>query len=438
MKSNTIFVDNHIAIDCLDYCSLSFLSLALLEDEKQNILFFTSQNYLLVKSELNHLKINTKIYKNYQDRVDFVFLKTTMHHMDDTFFQLFEEKVQNFSGDLIYFDRIDYFLEFTKSAEYKKALEKIKVIVNQYQKKIIYIYSSKSTHHSYINTAIKKNTTKLDFMNRNKKEIKMSTLHALQDELLDDKKQQSHASFVHDEESKIQVMLMSDNDELKKLQYYIFSSSEGVDYYTIDLLPDDEMSIVEEMDIIIYNKEDQTLKKGILEYIRKNKLAAKFFEITDNDYLRQKDLLLANIAGVDKLFKKNFLMEDFVMSIEMYLNSNFYSKRLINLDVDNEIVLNKKESFDDKINLLLSKKVFFSVLTYHYEADADIGTYNIQKIVREYDNIYINARHKQMHFLILNTIPDFAKELIEERIQNFSIILEEKERKSAFDLVFDN
>jgi len=121
----------------------------------------------------------------------------------------------------------------------------------------------------------------------------------------------------------------------------------------------------------------------------------------------------------------------------MHLKSNFYSKRLLALEEDNEIVLTKKDLFEQKIASLLEKKIFFSLFTYHYESDSDIESYNIQKIVREYDNIFVNKRKHEISFLILNTVPDFGKELIQKRIQNFSINLENKSAKSAFDLVFD-
>ncbi len=435
MKSKTIFVDSSIAIDCADLCSLSFLSLALLEEKKNSILFFSSQNYLLVKSELNHLKIHSKIYKDYQERVEFIFLKKSLSKCENNFFQDFEARVENFEGTLIYFDRIDYFLDFTTYNKFEKALQDIKSIVKKYNKKIIYIYNSKSEKHLYLHKAMQKNSTILDFKNQNNKETTMPSLHALQEELVEETG--TRRSNLHDSDAKIQVMLMSENDEQKKLHYYIFSSSADVDYYTIDILPEDEMSIISEMDIVIYNKNDDTLKKRILQTIKKEKLSVKFFEITSHEYLRQKDLLMANLDGVDKLFKKDFLMEDFVMSIEIYLKNSFYSRRLLALNDTNEIVVYKKNIFDDKISTLLDKNIFFSLFTYAYESDADIETYNIQKIVREYDNIFINKRKKEINFLILNTVPNFGKELIQKRIQNFSISLELKSAKSAFDLVFD-
>jgi hypothetical protein len=191
------------------------------------------------------------------------------------------------------------------------------------------------------------------------------------------------------------------------------------------------------MDIILYNKKDAKLKHALLKKIKTQKLPVKFFEITNAEYLRQKDLLISSIEGVDKLFKKDFLLEDYIISIEMYLQSNFYSKRLLDLGECKELLLTKKEMFEARIQELLTKKVFFSLLTYTYDADNDITAYNLQKIVREYDNIYVNKRKNEISFIILSTIPDFAHTLIQSRMQNFSITLEKQTSHSSFDLIFD-
>ncbi len=236
---------------------------------------------------------------------------------------------------------------------------------------------------------------------------------------------------------KVQIMLMSDNDELKKLTYYLFSSVEDVDFYMIDAFKHDDLTMLEEMDIVIFNKDDVALKDMLLQTIKIEELPIKFFEISTAEYLRQKDLLVAHTSGVDKLFKRDFLMEDFVISTEMFLRNNFYSKRLFDLYDQDDILYHKKEELQKKVDLLLERKVFFSLLTYEYEAELDLDEYNIRKIVREYDNIFINKDEKTISFLILNTVPEFSKELIQRRIDNFSINLIEKRVVCAFDLVFE-
>ena len=437
MKNTLLQAGHCLSIDCLEICSLSYLALVLLEDKHSDILFYTSQNYLLVKSELSHLKIHSKFFNDYQERVDFNFLKNTLTEAKEDFFTKFEKKVQAFKGKIIYFDRIDYFLDCPSLKAYDKSLSTLNSIVKKYDKQILYIYNSKSTKSTTLDKAIKKNTTILDFSNYEKEQT-MPSLQTQQKELLAELSQPKETiSLSSQSDMKIQVMLMSDSHELKKLHYYIFTSTDDVDYYTIDNLPEEEMEIIDEMDIIIYNKKDDTLKKQLLQQIKDHKLNVKFFEITNSDYLRQKDLLHASIEGVDKLFKKDFLMEDYIISIEMYLKSNFYSKRLLALDDSAALIIPKKELFDSRIEELLEKKIFFSLLRYHYDADADINSYNVQKIVREYDNIYLNKRKNEITFIILNTLPDFAHALIQKRIRNFSITLEKKKVESSFDLIFD-
>ena len=236
---------------------------------------------------------------------------------------------------------------------------------------------------------------------------------------------------------KIELMLISDNEELKKLHYYIFSSAKDINYYTIDKVEPEDLSIVYDMDIIVYNGSNKNLKTNILNIIEDKNLDLKFFEISKQNYLRQKDILIAHNSGIHKLFEKEFMLEEFVMSIEMHLKSNFYTKRLIALEENSDIVIDSLNLFEKRVDDLLKKRVFFSLFKYRFDSDNEIDSYNLKKIVREYDTIYIDKKKGIIHFLILNTIPTFGKKLIRERIKNFSIYLEDINALSSFDLVFE-
>jgi len=236
---------------------------------------------------------------------------------------------------------------------------------------------------------------------------------------------------------KIELMLISDNDELKKLHYYIFSSAKDVNYYTLDKVEPEDLQMIYEMDIIIYNNTNDKLKEKILTIIENQKLDLKFFEISRQNYLRQKDILIAHNRGVHKLFEKEFMLEEFVMSIEIHLKSNFYTKRLLELKENSDTVVDSQKLFENRVDELLKKRVFFSLLKYSYDSDIDIESYNLKKIVREYDTIYIDKNKRVLHFLILNTIPTLGKKFINERIKNFSIYLDNLKAISSFDLVFE-
>ncbi len=236
----------------------------------------------------------------------------------------------------------------------------------------------------------------------------------------------------------IQVALMSDNEDIKKLNYYLFSEVSGIDFLNIDGLTEDEVSNMDEMDIIIFNKEDDTLKEILLHNIKAKNLKTKFFVISNKSYLRQKDVLREHINGVDKLLKLDFFLEDYILSMEKFLHTNFYSKRLLSYEDAKDVMIEDQKVFESKVDELIKDKIFFSLFTYKYSAEMEIESYNIRKIVRECDLILVNSERKELTFLLLNVIPEFGSELIKKRINNFSITLQESRKISAFDLVYES
>lgn len=236
----------------------------------------------------------------------------------------------------------------------------------------------------------------------------------------------------------IQVALMSDCEDIKKLNYYLFSEVSDVDFFTIDSLTENELTNMDEMDIIVFNKEDEVLKEMLLHNIKAKNLQTKFFVISNKNYLRQKDILREHINGVDKYLKMDFFLEDYILSMEKFLHSNFYSKRLLAYEDAKDVLINEKSAFEEKIEKLMNNKIFFSLFNYKYSSEMEIESYNIRKIVRECDLIFVDAQHQEITFLLLNVVPEFGSELIKKRINNFSITLEEHHKLSAFDIIYEN
>ena len=248
-------------------------------------------------------------------------------------------------------------------------------------------------------------------------------------------------SMLNDRISKaknIQIALLSDNEEIKKLNYYLFSSVAGIDFLNIDDLTEDEVENLDDIDIIIFNQENETLKNILLHNIKAKNLKTKFFVISNKSYLRQKDVLREHINGVDKLLKLDFFLEDYILSMEKFLHTNFYSKRLLAHEDAKDVMMYDKKLFESKVEELINDKIFFSLFTYTYSAEMEIESYNIRKIVRECDLILVDNEREELTFLLLNVIPEFGSELIKKRINNFSIALEEREKISAFDIIYES
>ena len=236
----------------------------------------------------------------------------------------------------------------------------------------------------------------------------------------------------------IQIALLSDNEEIKKLNYYLFSSVAGIDFLNIDDLTEDEVENLDDIDIIIFNQENETLKNILLHNIKAKNLKTKFFVISNKSYLRQKDVLREHINGVDKLLKLDFFLEDYILSMEKFLHTNFYSKRLLAHEDAKDVMMYDKKLFESKVEELINDKIFFSLFTYTYSAEMEIESYNIRKIVRECDLILVDNERKELTFLLLNVNPEFGSELIKKRMNNFSITLKERQKISAFEIIYES
>jgi len=248
-------------------------------------------------------------------------------------------------------------------------------------------------------------------------------------------------SMLNDRISKaknIQIALLSDNEEIKKLNYYLFSSVAGIDFLNIDDLTEDEVENLDDIDIIIFNQENETLKNILLHNIKAKNLKTKFFVISNKSYLRQKDVLREHINGVDKLLKLDFFLEDYILSMEKFLHTNFYSKRLLAHEDAKDVMMYDKKLFESKVEELINDKIFFSLFTYTYSAEMEIESYNIRKIVRECDLILVDNERKELTFLLLNVNPEFGSELIKKRMNNFSITLKERQKISAFEIIYES
>ncbi len=234
----------------------------------------------------------------------------------------------------------------------------------------------------------------------------------------------------------IRIALISDKNELRKLNYYLFKDVQGVDYYTFD---DEavELDLIAEMDIVIFSKNDDKLKEAILHEIKAKNLKTKFMMISDKPYLRQKDILQEHINGVDKLMKMDFFLEDYILSIEKYLHSNFYSRRVLSIEDLSEVITHDRARFQQRVDELMRNKIYFSLLRYSYESEIDIDEYNIKKIVREHDTILIDKEKGEIVFLLMNVIPQFGTQIIKKRIENFSIRLSLEHACNVFDLLFE-
>ncbi len=238
--------------------------------------------------------------------------------------------------------------------------------------------------------------------------------------------------FSYDED--INVVLLSDSDEMKKLNYYIFDGVEGINYYTMDAPYDSDLSILSNMNFVIYNKEDEKLEKMILENIAKKHIDSKFLYVVDKKKYSKLDFLEEYKNGVDHIIMIDSNIEEYLYEIQKELRNDFYIRRLSKIK---EVgILKNVEDLEKRINELIQNRIFFTKLRYHYDSDIDIFKYNLNKIIRKKDTIYIDKNRQEIYFLLLNILPTKAHNIISKRIKNFSIRLSQISQKDVFDLIY--
>jgi len=236
-------------------------------------------------------------------------------------------------------------------------------------------------------------------------------------------------------DKELNIVLLSDNDDMKKLNYFIFNAVDGINYYTMDDPYDKDLSILSQMDIVLYNKDDKELEDLILENIINKRLGCKFIHIVDNQNYRKIDFLEEYLQGVSKVIKLDSELEEYIFEVQRELMNGFYSKRLQKIKPVKDMIFDGKV-YEKRVNELIKNRVCFTALRYTYESDMDISKYNLKKIVREKDAIYVDRAKNEIYFLLIDVMPSTANEIVKSRIKNFSIRLSEISHKSVFDMVF--
>ncbi len=232
----------------------------------------------------------------------------------------------------------------------------------------------------------------------------------------------------------INVVLLSDSDEMKKLNYYIFDGVEGINYYTMDAPYDRDLSILSTMNFVLYNKDDKELEKIILENIEKKHIKSKFIYIVDKKRYKQLNLLEEYANGVDNIVIIDSQIQEYIYEIQRELRNNFYIKRL--KKIKEQKILKNIEELEERINELIKNRIFFTKLRYKYESDMNPYKFNLDQMIRKKDSIYIDKIKKEIYFLLLNILPAKAHSIITKRVKNFPIKLKQIAQKNVFDLIY--
>ncbi len=230
--------------------------------------------------------------------------------------------------------------------------------------------------------------------------------------------------------NKIKIALVSHNEKLQHFFQYIFRNEYLIDFNIIEISLEKYPEILPNLDILILNSDSEKLKIEIPNFIKENNLKTKLFFISEKDYFRETDKQIFYSQGYSNVFSKNFSFEELIFNIEKESGKFFYFDKFDKI-VKNEtlykgikqtIYTNQKEFFK-KIKIFIENGIYFTIFSYQILTE-NFDKIDFQKLIRDYDSIFIDREQKQTILLCVNSRPRIKK-IIQERFKQQKIEFKE-------------
>ena len=178
---------------------------------------------------------------------------------------------------------------------------------------------------------------------------------------------------------KRKVVLYTHDAPLASMHRYIFNTEEFEIYISNNLL--EIISYMEKkVDLLIYNYSELSETKEMHKVIKRYGYKGHMICISAKNYIRSTDRMSSVNYGCEDIFPINFILEEYILSIERTLNVRFYSPKINEIPPHREIV-NDIDQFCNIVNGLIKKHIYFTIL----EVESDVDREILKKRFREKD-----------------------------------------------------
>ena len=183
----------------------------------------------------------------------------------------------------------------------------------------------------------------------------------------------------NDSSTKRKVVLYTHDNALASMHRYIFDTEEFEVYISNNLL--ETISLLEKkVDLLIYNYSELNETKEMHKVIKRYGYNGHMICISAKNYIRSTDRMSSVNYGCEDIFPINFILEEYILSIERTLNERFYSSKINEIPPHREVV-NDIEKFCRIVSSLIEKHIYFTILEVESDVDKDI----LKKRFREKD-----------------------------------------------------
>lgn len=397
-----------LTIDTKDNkCALAF-SFELLGElsSDTNMLLTTSNDITLVQKNLEILKESLSSFEELHQRCSYLFLKNNWDILYEQYgLQTFQNELLSLTEDthydVYYFHRIDLFFDTHFTQKIKNILYAFIDAVRYHHKKVIFSYNT----HTLSGKSF-------EMLLENRRDL---SFHNINDKIDDcNLKMKTHNRLMKKENASIVVI--SDQEDIDYLHKTIFAKQENINYTYIQLetLIQADTIINEQTDLIIYNDSKKPLNKNLIKAFKQTAPFAQIYVLSNRRSIRKIDLKISADMGIDQTFAKSFDIKEYVQHIEQVIHNNFYTHKLKNISFLGEIQRVDVKGLMQRLTELEKTNILFTMMTAQL---SDTDTQILNQSIREDDFFFIDSSHNLILFVMLNILPEQAKDIIAERMK---------------------
>ena len=405
MKQN-IQISEIVTINTKDNrCALGF-SFELLQhlNTKNKMLLLTANSEHLFKSNLEKVKEYLSDFSALHKKTDYLFLKRSWIDLYNLYgLNAFENELITITDDndydVYYFHRIDLFFDKHFTDEIKEVIINFIDAIRYHHKKVFFSYDTTTVSGKSFELLLKqRRDLSFDIILNDDEDCNLSM--------------KTHNRLLKKECSNI--VLISDNEDIKYLHNTILSNQENINYETIQIetLVDNDSIISEQTDLIIYNDNKKELNETLIKAFKQNAPYAQIFLLSNRKFIRKADLKQSQSMGIDQTFSKFFDVKEYVKDIEQVIQNSFYTQKLKTLSLKKEKQQVNVKELMLRIQNLEKNNIIYALIT---ARRGDIDNTQLKEIIRKDDFFFIDEKDDIVLFVLLHILWEPAKEIVANR-----------------------
>ncbi len=407
------------------------------------VIFSSFPKTLMLKRLGAIAHLGDKIITNTIESLQIFCLKENFKELKNSFGYKFmiediKRVIEKEQRNILLFHRLDLFFEIQEREEAEQFIDKLVGIKELYNIKLLITSSASNNPNNYINEILENYTDiNLLIQKDNHTEIKVQSSifpiqpfkfsFIMQNKTLELKPLNNNTNKYlfsqntqAEEKSIKKILLISEDMEFINLHKFLFDKNNFI-FDTAFTLSETIQKILEGPDLIIYNPPDDSYDLEVCSIIKKNNLESQLIYIVNKEYVRFNDKMNAVNAGCYEVFPKNFIFEEYILTLERVLHSHFYTTLIQQLPSNKETIKSLKH-FCNIVEGFWQDRIYFSIIA----AKTNIPKEILFSKIREKDIMFYEKN--RVVFCLINLRKERAKTVI-DKIK--SITYERKE------LIFD-